>query len=164
MRGFYSSRWFRCAKVRIRIIRRYCLQKVPAGCFAAVGLWIGLGLNGLGLDSLEIGPYFEIGLGSLQLIFAIILNAAALTWLEFIGTIGKCSGGKQSFIIISASSNLSARSNKRDVLLWSALSLGLALSAGVLRFQDQEASFIVPAEPATEASAVASHAATAASK
>jgi len=164
MRGFYSSRWFRCAKVRIRIIRRYCLQKVPAGCFAAVGLWIGLGLNGLGLDSLEIGPYFEIGLGSLQLVFAIILNAAALTWLEFIGTIGKCSRGKQSFIIISAPSNLSTRSNKRDVLLWSALSLGLALSAGVLRFQDQEASFLAPAEPATEASAVASHAATAASK
>jgi len=140
------------------------LQKVPAGCFAAVGLWIGLGLNGLGLDSLEIGPYFEIGLGSLQLVFAIILNAAALTWLEFIGTIGKCSRGKQSFIIISAPSNLSTRSNKRDVLLLSALSLGLALSAGVLRFQDQEASFLAPAEPATEASAVASHAATAASK
>ena len=164
MRGFYCSRWFRCAKVRTRIIRRYCLQKVPAGCFAAVGLWIGLGLNGLGLDRLEIGPYFDIGLGSLQLVFAIILNAAALTWLEFIGTIGKCSRGKQSFIIISAPSNLSTRSNKRDVLLWSALSLGLALSAGVLRFQDQEASFLVPAEPATEASAVASHAATAASK
>ena len=164
MRGFYSSRWFRCAKVRIRIIRRYCLQKVPAGCFAAVGLWIGLGLNGLGLDSLEIGPYFEIGLGSLQLVFAIILNAAALTWLEFIGTIGKCSRGKQSFIIISAPSNLSTRSNKRELLLWSALSLGLALSAGVLRFQDQEASFLAPAEPVTAASAVASHAATAASK
>ena len=58
---------------------------------------------------------------------------------------------------------LSDKNGRRELLLWSALSMGLALSAGVLRFQDQETSFIVPVEPATAASAVASHAATEAS-
>jgi len=39
---------------------------------------------------------------------------------------------------------LSDKNGRRELLLWSALSMGLALSAGVLRFQDQETSFIVP--------------------
>ncbi|HQE69229.1 MAG TPA: hypothetical protein P5018_07700, partial [Rectinema sp.] len=46
---------------------------------------------------------------------------------------------------------LSDKNGRRELLLWSALSMGLALSAGVLRFQDQETSFIVPVEPATAA-------------
>ena len=150
----------RCVRVRMPAIWRYSLQKVPASCFASLGLWIGLGLHGIGLESLKIGPYSRIDSGSLQLVLALVLNAVALTWLEFIGIRGKCIGARQSFEIVSA---ISTRNIKSKFLLWSALSMGLALSAGVLRFQDQEASFIVPAEPATEASAVASHAATAAS-
>ena len=149
----------RCVIVRMQVIWRYSLQKVPASCFASLGLWIGLGLHGIGPESLKIGPYSRIDSGSLQLVLALVLNAVALTWLEFIGIRGKCIGARQSFEIVST---MSTRNIKSKFLLWSALSMGLALSAGVLRFQDQEASFIVPAEPATAASAVASHAATAA--
>jgi ComEC/Rec2-related protein len=133
----------------MRVIWRYSLQKVPASCFASLGLWIGLGLHGIGLESLKIGPYSRIDSGSLQLVLALVLNAVALTWLEFIGIRGKCIGARQSFEIVSA---ISTRNIKSKFLLWSALSMGLALSAGVLRFQDQEASFIVPAESATAAS------------
>ncbi|HOM93180.1 MAG TPA: hypothetical protein PKX66_08445, partial [Rectinema sp.] len=143
----------RCVIVRMQVIWRYSLQKVPASCFASLGLWIGLGLHGIGLESLKIGPYSRIDSGSLQLVLALVLNAVALTWLEFIGIRGKCIGARQSFEIVSA---ISTRNIKSKFLLWSALSMGLALSAGVLRFQDQETSFIVPAEPATAASAVAS--------
>ena len=139
----------RCVRVRMRVIWRYSLQKVPASCFASLGLWIGLGLHGIGLESLKIGPYSRIDSGSLQLVLALVLNAVALTWLEFIGIRGKCIGARQSFEIVSA---ISTRNIKSKFLLWSALSMGLALSAGVLRFQDQEASFIVPAESATAAS------------
>ena len=150
----------RCVRVRMRVIWRYSLRKVPASCFASLGLWIGLGLHGIGQESLKIGPYSRIDSGSLQLVLALVLNAVALTWLEFIGIRGKCIGARQSFEIVSV---ISTRNIKSKFLLWSALSMGLALSAGVLRFQDQETSFIVPVEPATAASAVASHAATAAS-
>ncbi len=133
----------------MRILWRYSLQKVPASCFTALGLWIGLGLKAIGLDSLRMGSYSRIGSGSLQLVLAFVLNAFALAWLEFIGISGKCIGAKQSFEIISAPFT---RNIKSKFLFWSALSMGLALSAGVLRFQDQEASFFAPAEQATAAS------------
>ena len=50
-------------------------------------------------------------------------------------------------LVISISigrSKLSDKNGRRELLLWGALSIGLALSAGVLRFQDQEASFLAP--------------------
>jgi ComEC/Rec2-related protein len=84
----------------VRILWRNIERRGPPVCLAALGLWAGLGLGGG---------------GTLQLGFAVVFGAFAVSWME-----------------------LCAAAAKRGRILLGALCAGCALSAGVLRFQTQQ--------------------------